>query len=164
MYSATHIAQFFLNKDPNRKVFDKELREQNGRRFYKGNARLNKYLHIAQNLYIAMTGQPLFEEHLYAFDNGAVVPSVQENYAILYAKPANVSFPAAIETFLNKVYKLLENASLDELIQLSHEDSEWIKKHVYYGKADQRMDSMAHLEEYKEQYRDVLRVMEGMTL
>ena len=89
---------------------------------------------------------------------------MQENYSILYSKSDNVSFPEHIEAFLNCIYKLLESASLDELIQLSHEDTEWINKHSYYQKSEQRMDSMAHVEEYKKQYGDVLQVMARMAL
>lgn len=60
------------------------------------------------------------------------------------------------------VFELLENASLDELIELSHEDTEWEDKHSNSSKERQRMDSLAHAEEYREQYSDVLRVMERM--
>ena len=71
------VARFFLAKDPDRRLFNKKLVRRNGRDFYEGNARLNKYLHIAQNLYIAKEGEKLFSDDLYAYDNGAVAPNVQ---------------------------------------------------------------------------------------
>ncbi len=164
MLRAMDVAQYFLNKDPERKIFDKNLVHKDGRTFYAGNARLNKYLHMAQNLYIAKTGDRLFSDDLYAYDNGAVVPDVQEYYSVLYTKSDAPSLPGDIKIFLDRVYKFLENASLEELIELSHEDTEWERKHGYFYKPDQRMDSTRHAEEYKEQYRDALIVMERMTV
>lgn len=41
---------------------------------------------------------------------------------------------------------------LDELIEMSHEDSEWLDKHGFYKKEDQRMDSMERVEEYRAQH------------
>lgn len=54
------------------------------------------------------------------------------------------------------------NATLDELIELSHEDSEWIDKHRHYRKEDQIMDSMSRRDEYAEQYSDMIKVLERM--
>lgn len=157
------VAKFFLAKDPDRKMFNKTVVQRNGRKFYEGNARLNKYLHLAQNLYIAKEGKKLFSEDLYAYDNGAVAPSVQENFAILYGRKDTPHIDGETTVFLNKIYRIFENATLDELIELSHEDSEWIKKHGHYYKTDQKMDSITNAEEYREQYRDILKVMERMT-
>lgn len=154
------VARFFLAKDPDRRLFNKKLVRRNGRDFYEGNARLNKYLHIAQNLYIAKEGEKLFSDDLYAYDNGAVAPNVQENYSILSAKKDVPSIDKPIQDFLNKIYQIFENASLDELIEISHEDPEWIRKHGHYYKAEQRMDSIANATEYKEQYQDILKVMD----
>lgn len=162
MQTAIQIAKYFLSKDQERQLFNKTLVHKNGRDFYEGNARLNKYLHMAQNIFIAKTGTKLFQEDLYAYDNGAIAPDVQENYAILLSKNDIPCLPAEISDFLDRIFKVLENASLDELIELSHEDSEWIAKHGYYSKPDQRMNSMARASEYQEQYHDILVVMDRM--
>lgn len=156
------IAQYFLSKDQDRTLFNKNVVSKNGRSFYEGNARLNKYLHLAQNIYIAMTGAKLFEEDLYAYDNGAVALAVQENYAILLSRIVIPALPEKIRDFLDKLYAVLANASLDELIEISHEDEAWQEKHTYYAKENQRMDSLSHLVEYQEQYRDIIKVMERM--
>ena len=160
MLMATDVAEYFLSKDEQRELFTKKLIQKNGRSFYEGNARLNKYLHITQNLFIAKTGRRLFEDSLYAYDNGAVVTSVQENYSILFARNVKPDISSEISDFLDRVFLLLRNATLDELIELSHEDVEWRNKHEFYDKQNQKMDSMLHVAEYKEQYADVLRVME----
>lgn len=165
MVEVMKIALYFMSKDPERIVFTKNLVHKNGRDFYDGNARLNKYLHLAQNLYIAKTGKKLFEDDLYAYSNGAVVPSIQERYSVLYgmtdSKVAQ-SLPQDVTEFLDKLCVVLRNATLDELIEISHEDSEWISKHGHYNKEDQKMDSLSKADEYREQYADILKVMERM--
>lgn len=158
------IANYLLSKDPSRIIFTKNLVERNGRRFYEGNARLNKYLHLAQNIYIAKTGEKLFSEDLFAYDNGAVAPSVQENYAVLHSRRILPNLPAEIQAYLDKIFVVFENATLDELIELSHEDNEWIDKSKYYSKASQRMNSMDRVEEYREQYSDIIMVMDRMVV
>ena len=164
MLQDVNIAKYFLSKDKERKLFNKKLVHKSGRDFYEGNARLNKYLHLAQNIYIAKTGDKLCAEDLYAYDNGAISPSVQENYSVLLSKTDVPEIPSEIRTYLDKIYTIFQNASLDELIELSHEDSEWIGKHGYYEKADQRMNSLAHVAEYKAQYKDVLKVMDRLAV
>ena len=37
----------------------------------------------------------------------------------------NVSLPENITIFLDKIYKSLENASYEELIEITHEDTAW---------------------------------------
>lgn len=162
MEKAIKIAEYFLSKDPERKLFTKDLVEKNGRIFYAGNARLNKYLHMSQNVYIAKTGGKLFEEDLYAYDNGAVVVNVQESYGILWNRKSVPQFNQDICEFLDKIYKILQNAPIEELIEISHEDSEWIQKHDRHLKNEQRMDSLSHTKEYQIQYADVLEIMERM--
>jgi uncharacterized phage-associated protein len=164
MIRGISIAQYFLNKDPQRIVFTKNVIHKNGRDLYDGNARLNKYLHLAQNIYIAKTGEKLFEDDLYAYSNGGVVPSIQEHYSFLYnQKNATVELPNDVKVFLDKIYRVFENATLDELIEISHEDSEWEDKQgLYRKKEDQRMDSISRADEYREQYGDILKVMERM--
>ena len=158
-----NIARYFLFLDADGEMFSGNLVSKNGRTFYEGNARLNKYLHIAQNLYIAKTGGKLFAEDLYAFDNGAVVPSVREKYALLCrtlkGKP---EMPADCAEFLRKVYIVLQNATLDELIEISHEDNEWRERNP--RRENQRMNSLSRAEEYRKQYADMLKIMERMAL
>ena len=164
MLKGIDVAKYFLNLDKDHALFNKELVTQNGRTFYKGNARLNKYMHLAQNIFIAKTGKPLMDSVFYAYDNGAVDPNVQEKYSILLNRAGEVpDIPEEEAIFLKKIYKAFYNANLDELIELSHEDSEWIDKHVYYDKAGQKMDSVSRKDEYAEQYADIIKVLERMS-
>ena len=163
MLKAANVARYFLYLDNNREKFSDVLVSMNGKTFYKGSARLNKYLHIAQNLYIAKTGTKLFSEDLYAFDNGAVVPSVRERFISLYRtvkdKP---DIPQEYVAFLNKVYKILMNATLEELVEISHEDNEWRVRNPH--RENQRMDSLSRVEEYRKQYADILKIMDRMDM
>ena len=163
MLRGIEIAEYYLSKDPNREVFTKNLISRNGRNFYEGNARLNKYLHLSQNVYIAKTGSKLFADDLYAYSNGAVDIEVQENYAVLWSKNIVPTLSSAVTTFLDKMYTILEDASIDELIEISHEDSEWADKHRWYSKEKQKMDSLARVDEYRNQYADVLEMMGRMS-
>lgn len=164
MLRGIDVARYILSLDKDQELFNKQLRVQSGRTFYEGNARLNKYLHLAQNIYIAKYGKPLMNSVFYAYDNGAVDPNVQEKYSVLLNQRNSVpDIPDEKAEYLQKIFKVFQNATLDELIELSHEDSEWIEKHGYYKKEDQRMDSMSRKEEYAEQYADIIKVMERMT-
>ena len=164
MFSAVQIAEYFLSKDPDRKIFNKNLITKNNRKFYEGNARINKYLHLTQNIYIAKTGKKLFEDDLYAYDNGAVASDVQENYSILVERNSISTLPDDIKKYLDKIFVVLKNAELDELIELSHEDAEWQSKHSYYSKEEQKMDSLSRADELKNQYKDIIKVMDRMTI
>lgn len=153
------VAQYFLSLDEDRQLFNKKLCNMNGRTFYEGNARLNKYMHLAQNIYIAKCGKPLIDSVFYAYDNGAVDPLIQENYAVLLERQGQIpSLPENEKNFLKAIYKAFSGASLKELIELSQEDSEWIDKHNYY----QKMDSMNYKDEYAGQYADMVKVLERM--
>lgn len=164
MLRGIDVARYILSLDKDQKLFNKQLRVQNGRTFYEGNARLNKYLHLAQNIYIAKYGKLLMDSVFYAYDNGAVDPNVQEKYSVLLSQRDTVPhIPSEDADYLKKIFKVFQNATLDELIDLSHEDSEWIDKHGYYKKEDQRMDSISRKDEYAEQYADIIKVMERMS-
>ena len=123
MVSAKDVALFFLKTDKDGSLFNEKLMEMNGRRFYEGNARLNKYLHLAQNIYFAKTSELLFPEAIYAYDNGGVVPDILDNYKFFRAKKDDIqiNLPDDVENFLSKLCHVLKNASVDKLIELSHE-------------------------------------------
>lgn len=165
MASAKEIAVFLMQLDKEGSFSSKNLVEANGRTFYEGRARLNKYLHLAQNIYYAKTSKLLFDEPLYAYDNGGVVEDVRENFDILLkAKDSKtVSLDEDVKLFLRKIFIVLENADIYKLMDLSHEDPEWIAKHRFYNKQDQVMDTASRLDEYKEQYADIIQLMDGMT-
>ena len=165
MAKARDIATFLMRMDQDGAFADNTLIERNGRKFYVGRARLNKYLHLAQNIFYAKTSKLLFREPLYAYDNGGVVEDVRENFEILLKTKDSreISLDQDEEVFLKKLFIVLKNADINKLIELSHEDPEWIAKNRFYDKTDQIMDTASRLEEYKIQYADIIRLMDGMS-
>ena len=164
MAHAKDVAAFFLRMDEGGKLFNTNVIDRNGRTFYEGNARLNKYLHLAQNIYYAKTSTPLFDDPIYAYDNGGIVPEIQENYRVLLSRKNTlaVSLSEDVKVFLTKLFRILQNAPIDKLIDLSHEDPEWLSKHAFFRKVDQKMDTISRLSEYKEQYADIIYLMDRM--
>ena len=166
MTSATNIAKYFLQKDVTREIFTSETIMRGMRNFAVGNARLNKYLHIAQNMWIAKTGELLFPQRLYAFENGAVVEDVRLNYNMLAKNPMHhdIQLSEDLRAFLDKFYIMLKNATIDDLIELSHQDNEWVAKNKLRTKNEQEMDSLSRKSEYMEQYADALIILERICL
>ena len=127
MLKADDIAKYFLSKDKNRVLFNNNIVENNNRKSYEGNIRLNKYLFLAQVVYMAKYGKKLFNDDFVAYDNGPVIKDIVNNYPIITARNEQVNLPIKVKTFLDKIYMALENATYDELIEITHEDPEWIK-------------------------------------
>lgn len=157
--SAISIAKYFLAKDPERRIFVKASMTQDCRAYGEGATRMNEYLHLAQNIYIAKEGERLFAEDLCAHEDSVVVPVVHRNYAVLVARSDVPELPASVRTFLDQIYDILKDATLDELLELSHEDDEWVEKHGISYKAGRRMDPMSRQDTYRQQYSDILAIM-----
>lgn len=65
-YKALNIAKWFLLKDVDKTLFNKKLTSKNGITFYEGNAHLNKFLLLAQNMalmnaFMRMITEPLWK-------------------------------------------------------------------------------------------------------
>lgn len=154
MVAAVDAARYLISLDPERKYFNYRLISFNNREFYEGNARLNKILHLAQNMYIGKTAEKLIDADFYAYDNGGVLPEVQENYAFLLG--TETRFDCCIDhvaaTFLYKVFLMLRDAPIKKLIEIDHEDPAWLEKHTFFYKPDQIMDSMKYVEDYRDRY------------
>ncbi len=83
MNNAEDIAKYFLSKDTNHKLFNKNIVSYNNRKFYEGNVRLNKYLFLAQVVYLAKNNCRLFKDDFCAYDNGPVIESIMKSYPVL---------------------------------------------------------------------------------
>ncbi|MDR0930428.1 MAG: SocA family protein [Clostridiales bacterium] len=166
MYEAIEIAKYFLNKDPKRTYFNHNLITRQGiggeQKFYEGNAKLNKFLHIAQELYIARTGKQLISDDFYAFTHGAIVDSVRNEFNVRLYKTGILDVNITDEEtkdFLDRIYNILKSASIDDLIELSHEDDEWQEKSRATQKTQQKMNFMKNAIVYKERFSDALKYM-----
>jgi uncharacterized phage-associated protein len=150
MEKVENIAKYILSLDKNDDIFINKLITLQGRECYEGNVRLNKYLHIMQMVYFAMTDKKLFSEDMYAFDNGVIVDVVMNNY--LYLKSTKESYSisnANVKTYIEKMFNILKYAPLQDLIEISHQDEEWKKKHNFYQKKEQLIDVDSQKKNYK---------------
>ena len=67
-----------------------------------------------------------------------------------------VDIPEEERSFLKKIAASLHDASVDDLIEISHQDEEWQAKR---NSVSQEMDSMSRVKEYQERYADVIKIM-----
>ena len=166
MVKAIDAARFLISLDPQRQYFNTHLICLNNREFYEGNARLNKILHLAQNMYIGKTAEKLIDTDFYAYDNGGVIREIQENYAFLLGTQPETMYPidSIAATFLHKVYLMLKDAPIRDLIEIDHEDPAWLEKHAFYYKPDQIMDSLKYTKDYQDRYEAANFYLDRMVL
>ncbi len=159
MITAKEVAKYFLFKDKDRKLFNTNLVEFNNRRSYEGNIRLNKYLYCAQTVYLAKNGVLLFNDNFVAYDNGPVIKEIVENYASLQATIEAITLPKEITTFLDKIYLSLEDATCEELIEITHEDTAWkeLSGQTFYAPV---IDLLKYKAKFEKQYKGLIKVME----
>ena len=159
MVTAKEIAKYFLSKDNDKKLFNTKLVEFNKRKAYEGNIRLNKYLYFAQTVYLAKYGELLFADNFVAYDNGPVIKEIVENYPSLQAKVEETTLPEKITSFLDKIYLSLKEASCEELIEVTHEDTAWkeVSDKTFYAPV---IDLLKYKSKFEKQYKGLIKVME----
>lgn len=155
MISASLVAKYYLSKDPKRILFNNNVVIKNGRKSYEGNVRLNKYLFLSQVVYLAKYEKKLFEDNFVAYDNGPVIKEFINEYPLISSRNENVEIDDDIKGFLDKIYASLINASYDELIEITHEDPEWIRlsKDTYNAPI---MNLEKNIDEYKQRYKGLI--------
>lgn len=160
MVYARDVAKYFLSKDEEKKLFNKNLIECNGRSCYEGNIRLNKYLYFAQTVYLARYGKLLFDEPIQAYDNGPIVKDVMTKYAVMKAsKNKNINLDKDVTTFLDKIYDALKDATYQELVDITYEDTAWkdLSDKTYNAPV---IDIMKYQKKYEKQYKGLIKIME----
>ncbi len=159
MLEAKEIAKYFVSKDKDKELFNTNVIVLNGRNCYEGNVRLNKYLFFAQTVYLAKYGELLFHENILAYDNGPIVKEVLEKYAVIQgSKDNNILLDEKVKNFLDKIYDALKQATCQELVEISHEDSAWkeLSNDTFHAPI---IDIMKYQEKYKKQYKGLIKVM-----
>lgn len=158
MISARLVAEYFLSKDPNRRLFNRNVVKYNNRNFYEGNARLNKYLFLSQVVYLAKNNRKLFSDDFCAYDNGPVIEEIMKSFPVLKIDETFEDISDNDKEFLDKIYTSLENATYDELIEITHEDPEWMSlKGLTYNAPV--MDLEKHIDEYKKRYKGLIEAL-----
>lgn len=96
-----------------------------------GNLKLNKLLYFAQMISLVKQGKILFDEDIYAFENGVVVEEIRCEYKNNYygfidkAKSIKREFTYEEDDILKITKLLFEDASAKELSDLTHEHNCW---------------------------------------
>ena len=158
MINAELVAKYFLSKDNERKLFNMNVVTYNNRNFYEGNARLNKYLFLSQVVYLAKYNKRLFNDDFRAYDNGPVILDIMKPFPVLKSEENFNSISDKDKIFLDKIYESLENATYEELIDITHEDPEWLylKELTYNAPV---MDLEKHIDEYKKRYKGLIEAL-----
>ena len=156
MISAEMVAKYFLQKDPQRLLFNKKLVEKNNRSSYEGNVKLNKFLFLSQVVFMAKYGRKLFNDNFVAYDNGPVIKSIIHDYQILTSKNDTIELPELEKNFLDKMYESLKDVSCDELVEITHEDPEWRKlsNETYSAPV---MDIDKYFDLYRDRYKGFIK-------
>jgi len=151
--NAKDVAQYFISKDEDGLLFN----TTNRRKFYERNARLNKYLFLAQVVYLAKYDKCLFTDDFKAFVNGPVIEDIMSSYQRIIGDKNN-GIPKEVKEFLDKIYLSLENATYEELIEITHEDPEWIRLKDNTWNAP-IMNIENNKEEYKKRYKGLIEAL-----
>lgn len=98
-----------------------------------GNMRLQKMLYFSQLIHLARTGEVLFEDPIFAFQNGSVIEDVRlaykENFAVLIEESysLNLQFSSEQEKTVQTAEALFCDLRAKELSELNHLHHSWKK-------------------------------------
>lgn len=155
---AIEVAKYYLSKDINGQLFNNNLVIKNERKFYEGNARLNKYLFLTQVVYLARYEKKLFDDDFVAYDNGPVIVEIMKDYSHITNKSQKTEINDNDKIFLDKIYEALKNATYEELIEITHEDPEWIKlSHNTYKAPIMNLED--NIKEYQKRYKGLIEAL-----
>lgn len=136
-YNALSIAKYLLSLDPEREYFDnKKIKNKIIlSTTIRGIFRLNQILYLLQILYYLKYKKMLFEDNLYAWENGVVVYSVYTHFWTLYhnmnGKDIKDIEDKETKEFIDEYFKYLRNIPDDALQEFSYFDparsSTWAK-------------------------------------
>ena len=158
MLTAKQVAEYFLSKDEEHKLFNKNIVVYNDRKSYEGNIRINKYLFLAQVVYLAKYGRRLFADDFVAYDNGPIIEDIMHSYGRLLYNEDNIKISEKDKNFLDKIYFSLENATYADLIEITHDDPEWQSLSAKTYNAP-KMDLEKNIEVYKKKYKGLIEAL-----
>lgn len=158
MLTAKQVAEYFLSKDKEHKLFNKNIVIYNNRKSYEGNIRINKYLFLAQVVHIAKYGVCLFSDEFVAYDNGPVIEDIMHSYGRLIYNSVDNNIEKKDKDFLDKIYFSLENATYADLIEITHDDPEWQNLSNRTLNAP-KMNLEKNAEIYKKKYKGLIEAL-----
>ncbi|MDA0239693.1 MAG: DUF4065 domain-containing protein [Proteobacteria bacterium] len=100
------------------------------------NLKLQKLLYYAQGCYLAIYGEPLFDESLEAWDLGPVVPNIYHAFKVCGRQPIEdisgdeIDIAVDVADFLNVIFEKFGQYSAGRLIDMTHKEAPWIDHYV----------------------------------
>lgn len=123
-HTASQVAKWFLAH--NRTAAEDEGAE------YISNLKLQKLLYYAQGCFLAITGKPLFDDAILAWQHGPVVEKVYHEYkhngaeGISFDEDFDFSgFTTEENELLSEVYNVFGQYSAWKLRNMTHEETPW---------------------------------------
>ena len=107
---------------------------------------------------MALYNKRLFKDDFKAYDNGPVIEDIVKSYGLMINQNNKININDSDKQFLDKIYMSLENASFDELIEITHEDPTWQKLSgdTYNAPLMNIEDNIA---EYKKRYKGLIEAL-----
>lgn len=101
-----------------------------------GNMKLQKLLYFAQLISLAKEDKPLFEDEVFAFENGMVIETVRKDYRDNFADFSNcqsidLDLSANDAETLEMTIDLFGNLTANELSEITHTHKSWYER--YHG-------------------------------
>ena len=96
------------------------------------NLKLQKLLYYAQGIYLALKGEPLFNDPIEAWQHGPVVPSVYHSFKRFGSNAVELDddvdfniFDEETQEILNEVFEVYGQFSAWKLRNLTHDEPPW---------------------------------------
>lgn len=101
------------------------------------NLKLQKLVYYAQGFHLALTGKPLFDAAIEAWEHGPVVPALYHKFkqhgSASIPPPENgidvKSYPEDVRDLLDEVYQVYGQYSAWKLRNMTHAEPPWIEAH-----------------------------------
>ncbi len=124
-YKANDIAHWFLAR--NKSDYDLGITDE-----LISNLKLQKLLYYAQGCVLAINGEPLFENKIYAWEHGPVIPEIYHEYksfgksGIDFTEQYNIDIiDNETKEILEQVYDEFGQYSAWKLRNMTHEETPW---------------------------------------
>lgn len=101
------------------------------------NLKLQKMVYYAQGFHLALTGVPLFDDPIEAWEHGPVVPSLYQRFKQYGSGPIPQpengidvdSYPEEVRDLLDEVFQVYGQYSAWKLRNMTHAEPPWIDAH-----------------------------------
>ena len=127
MYTAETIAKWFLAR--NKYDYDLGYGDE-----LISNLKLQKLLYYAQGCVLAITGNPLFDDEIQAWEYGPVIPTIYQKYREIGKNGIefneqfdNSAIDPSIAGVLEEVYHEFGQYSAWRLVAMTHEETPWLE-------------------------------------